>query len=137
MDCEYKVLCGTCLQEGVHREHNIKNIEKGSKIIDRILNETLIRLRSKSDLLTHLNDCMSIRKSELFSEYKDYMQLIDNNFEIVVKDLVQKKEILVEKIQVYYEAQAEKITDAVRSISEETSNSIKMIEFITENLERL
>ena len=67
VDCEYKVLCGTCLQEGAHREHNIKNVEKGSKIVDRILNETLIRLRSKSDLLTHLNDSMSIRKSELFS----------------------------------------------------------------------
>ena len=63
IECEYKCLCGTCLQEGIHRHHHVKNIEKGSQIVDRILNETLIRLRSKSDLLTHLNDSMSIRKT--------------------------------------------------------------------------
>lgn len=44
----------------------MKNIEKGSKIIDRVLNESLIRLRSKSDLLTNLKDYMKIRKSEIF-----------------------------------------------------------------------
>ena len=137
IECEYKCLCGTCLQEGSHRDHNIKNVEKGSKIVDRILNETLIRLRSKSDLLTHLNDSMSIRKSELYSEYKDYLLLLDNNFEILVRDLVQRKEILLESVNSYYEQQLEKLRAVICSISEETRNSIKMIEFITDNIEKL
>lgn len=66
IDCRYKCLCGTCLQEGSHRGHCVRNIEKGSKIVDRVLNEALIRLRSKSDLLTNLKDYMKIRKSEIF-----------------------------------------------------------------------
>lgn len=66
IDCRFKCLCGTCLQEGTHKAHHIKNIDKGSKIIERALNEALIRLRSKSDLLTNLKDYMKIRKSDIF-----------------------------------------------------------------------
>lgn len=37
MNCNYQCLCGTCLKEGNHKTHNIKNIEKSVKIVERIL----------------------------------------------------------------------------------------------------
>ena len=44
-----------------------------------------------------------------------------------MRDIVQKKEILVENVKAYYEGEVQKITEVVRSISDETRNSIKMI----------
>ena len=51
----------------------MKNMERGSIIVDRLLREALIGLRSQADLFSHLNDNLNIRKTELYSEYKDYV----------------------------------------------------------------
>jgi hypothetical protein len=36
-NCQYQPLCGICLQEGNHKMHSVKNVEKASKIVQRIL----------------------------------------------------------------------------------------------------
>ena len=63
LNCHFQCLCGTCLKEGNHKTHNIKNIEKSVKIVDRMLSEYAIRLRSKSDILTLLSESLNAQKT--------------------------------------------------------------------------
>lgn len=103
LNCQFQCLCGTCLKEGNHKTHNIKNIEKSVKIVDRILNEYAIRLRSKSDILTLLGESLNAQKTETYHEFCEHKKIVQEKFSSLMSALSLRQEEVLNQINLQQE----------------------------------
>lgn len=118
--CETSCMCVECLVEGVHRNHNVKNISKGSDLLNEKLkaintkliqksyenNEILMRLeKEKKTTKNFLQENMEI----IHVKFEEIRALINRKEEKILKDFTKKAQERNSKInQQIQEIQADK-----------------------------
>ena len=85
--CDSKCLCSRCFNDGQHKAHDVKTLDRSYAVVEANLNECLIRIKSKSDLLSLLHDSISTTQSELHQDFELYKDHIENSFDRVMKSL--------------------------------------------------
>ena len=123
--CETSCLCVECLVEGVHRNHNVKNIQKGMDVLTERLINMNERISQKSSENKEILNKLENEKNNSVSLVKENIETIQNNFNEIKHKLQQKEQEILKE---YDKISQEKIKQIERIIQDLQRNKETLID---------
>jgi len=97
--CETSCLCVECLVEGVHRNHNVKNVAKGSEFLNEKLNKLNEKINQKSYENKEILQRLEIEKQTAVLMKEENINAIQANFKEVRQKLNQKEQEILKEFE--------------------------------------